>query len=104
VDQIQVLMDGMSAQWQREWAENQLTLGELIDTLQQMSTDRRINGLGELCSYRGYYQDLSFEPTDTEERAGALLERCRNAMGRTSTGYKGGDFVMGEHTPLWVAP
>jgi hypothetical protein len=33
----------------------------------------------------------------------ALLSECRAAMGRVFCGYKGGDFLMGETTPIWLA-
>jgi hypothetical protein len=31
------------------------------------------------------------------------LAMCREAMGQVFTGYKGGDYVMGALTPLWIA-
>lgn len=100
---LQALVDGMSAQWQRERAETQLTLGALIEQLKTMG-DTPITGLGDLHSYRGYYEDLSFEPTSEAVPASKLLDDCRDAMGQEFTGYKGGEFVMGTRTPLWVAP
>ena len=99
----QALMDGMSQQWQRERAETQLTLGALIDQLKTMG-NTPITGLGELMSYRGYYSDLAFEPVEQAVPASALLADCKDAMGQEFTGYKGGEYVMGTNTPLWVAP
>jgi hypothetical protein len=99
---LQALIDGMSAQWQRERAETQMTLGKLIEILTTMG-DTPVAGLGELDSYRGYYADLAFEPTGKAVPATQLLAECQAAMGRVFTGYKGGEFVMGAKTPLWVA-
>jgi hypothetical protein len=100
---IQALVYGMSAQWQRERAQTQLTLGALIEALKQMPPDTQISGLGDLHSYRGYYSDLSFEPEPVTIRAADLLKQCEAAMGQVFEGYKGGDFVMGALTPMWVS-
>lgn len=101
---LQALVDGLSAHAQAERANSdQLTLGRLIEKLQLLPADTPVAGLGELDSYRGYYSDLAFAPTDKLTTAGELLERCRAAMGQVFTGYKGGDFVMGARTPLWVS-
>ena len=62
-----------------------------------------IAGLGGEHSYRGYYSDLSFSPTHEVSTVGKLLEQCKSAMGQVYEGYKGGDFVMGALTPLFVA-
>lgn len=35
--------------------------------------------------------------------AAELLSECKAAMGQVFTGYKGGDYVMGALTPVWVA-
>lgn len=104
VSPLQAMMDGMSAGWQRERAESQMTLGGLIEALKALPPDTPVRGFGEPHSYRGYYSDLSFEPTQTEEPAVSLLMRARACMGMVFTGYKGGDFQMGERTPLFMAP
>jgi len=100
---LQALMNGMSAQWQRERAATQLTLGALIATLEQMPADAQVANLRDPGSYRGYYEDLYFERHDGTRPAAELLAECKAAMGQVFTGYKGGDFVMGALTPLWVA-
>lgn len=100
---LQALVDGMSAQWQRERAETQMTLGKLIEALEAMAPADMVANLNAAHSYRGYYSDLAFEPGEGMREAGALLEECRAAMGKVFTGYKGGDFVMGKRTPVWVA-
>ena len=99
----QSLVDSMSEQWKRERAETQMTLGKLIAALEAMPAETVIPSLCSPHSYRGYYSDLAFERGDQECTAGKLLQRCRGAMGREFTGYKGGDYLMGENTPVWVA-
>jgi len=100
MDNLQAMMNGMSVQWQRDRAQHQLTLGDLIKVLEDLPEDS-VLALGKLDSYRGYYCDLAFSPGNNT--AGDVLTECRSAMGKAFTGYKGGDFVMGELTPLWVA-
>lgn len=41
---IQALFDGLSAEWQRERAETQMTLGKLIEILESMPADTEIRG------------------------------------------------------------
>ena len=100
---IQALVDGMSAQWQRERAQTQMTLGKLIAALEGMPEGSMVSNLVEPHSYRGYYNDLAFELGSGTRLASDLLADCKNAMGKVFEGYKGGDFVMGELTPMWVA-
>jgi hypothetical protein len=54
-------------------------------------------------SYRGYYSDLALDSKDEPTTAGELLAILKRALGETYGGYKGGDFVMGADTPLWMA-
>ena len=100
---IRAMVDGLSAAWQKERSESQMTLGKVIKILETMPEDMKIRGLGELDSYRGYYSDLAFEPTEKSRPVFEILADCRSAMGRVFQGYKGGDFMMGETTPMWVA-
>jgi hypothetical protein len=101
---LQAMVDGMSAAWQKDRAANQLTLGSLIRALEAFGPKEEIVGLGSLMSYRGYYCDLAFEPESSPRAVEDILADCRAAMGRVFQGYKGGDYLMGETTPLWVAP
>ena len=100
---MQALIDGMSAQWQRERAETQMTLGKLIAALEAMPEGAEVANLNSAHSYRGYYSDLAFERDEGMRQAADLLDECNAAMGKVFCGYKGGDFVMGELTPVWVA-
>ncbi len=100
----QALLDAMKAEWQKARAETQMTLGGLIEALSQMPADTQVACLGGAHSYRGYYEDLAFDCHENATRpAGELLAECRDAMGRVFTGYKGGDYMMGETTPVWIA-
>jgi len=100
---IQALFDGMIAQAQRQRATTQMTLGELIDALEAMPKRAEVANLRNAHSYRGYYSDLAFERRGGMRPAADLLKECRAKMGQVLRGYKGGDFVMGALTPVWVA-
>ena len=100
---MQALIDGMSDQRQRERAETQMTLGKLISALEAMPDSAEVANLNSAHSYRGYYSDLAFERDEGTRPAGELLAECKAAMGKVFCGYKGGDYVMGALTPVWLA-
>lgn len=57
-------------------------------------------------SWRGSYAELALEYCSNEELmliVSELLADLKDAVGKTFRGYKGGDFIMGKNTPLWVA-
>ncbi|MBW8077273.1 MAG: hypothetical protein GJU76_04175 [Gallionella sp.] len=103
INPLQAAVDAMSAKWQRERAATQMTLGKLIAALEAIPPDAQVTSLGHPHSYRGYYSDLAFEPQGAPIRADEFLAICKQCMGRIFEGYKGGDFVMGENTPVWIA-
>jgi hypothetical protein len=100
---LQAMVDGLSQQWQRERSETQMTLGALITALEAMPKDAEVANLCNPDSYRGFYCDLYFEKQEGTRPAVDLLADCKAAMGKVFTGYKGGDYVMGAPTPLWIA-
>jgi len=100
---LQAMLDGMAKRWQEMRAKTQMTLGQLIAELEKLPPDKKIQGIGSPHSYRGYYDDLAFEPKGKKTTAAKLLAECKGAMGKVFVGYKGGDFVMGELTPVWIA-
>ena len=100
---LQAMVDGWSAMDQKARAGSQWTLGDLISALEEMPPDREVGNLCDPHSYRGYYCDLAFENSGGNQPAGKLLDECKKAMGAVFEGYKGGDYVMGESTPIWVA-
>ena len=80
-----------------------MTLGELIERLKQLPAESMVN----LCnshSYRGYYHDLAFEWHYGIRQAYDILMECEDAIGKVFEGYKGGEFMMDEDTPVWIAP
>src|SRR3972149_3240399 len=101
---FRAMSDGFSQERQTQRAESQLTLGKLTTLLKLLNPDRFIIGLGFPMSYRGYYGDLAFNETLTMELITDLLTRIQNdCMGKVFEGYKGGEYVMGENTPIWTA-
>lgn len=99
-DILQAMFNRMSANWFAERSRTQMTLGKLIDVLEGMDRTTPVN-LGHPHSYRGYYSDLGLTVCDATVQD--LLNELRSAMGRTFDGYKGGEYVMHENTPVWVA-
>lgn len=59
-------------------------------------------GFGRPHSYRGFYEQLAFEPTPNVT-VGQMLTAARLALGMTFTGYKGGEYEMGEYTTVNLA-
>lgn len=107
---IQKMMDAMSASWRNERSKYQMTLGQLVEELEQLAPDTPImlsDGNGEspgrAMSYRGYYSDLSFEPSEKPITAKAFATEARRALGNSFEGYKGGEYIMGTDTPLWIS-
>lgn len=100
---IQYLIDGFSAQMQRERAKTQMTLGQLIGALEKMPGGAVVANIHGAHSYRGYYDDLAFKRSEGTRHASDLLAECKSAMGKAFEGYKGGRYVMGELTPVWIA-
>lgn len=103
----------MQDSWRRIRSQCHLTLGQLIELLKQhdssiavrIDTDRYPTDTfpGAPESYRGYYSDLAFRPSGDPITASELLKLCASALDATFEGYKGGHFVMGADTPLWLS-
>lgn len=105
---MQKMLDAFSASNRDVRSGYHLTLGGLIAALEIENPALPIvldNGMepGDFDSYRGYYSDLSIEPGANPITVGEMLTKAKAALGATFTGYKGGDFVMGEGTPLWAS-
>lgn len=80
-----------------------MTLSELIKRLESEPLDKNVPiGFGHPHSYRGFYEDLAFEPV-TDTTVGDMLTAAKYALGKTFTGYKGGEFRMGAYTDVWLA-
>lgn len=80
-----------------------MELGDLIKALETVDPALAVpHGFGSPHSYRGFYDELAFEPVDNTT-AGAMLEAARSAVGHTYGGWKGGEFTMKEWTDCWLA-
>lgn len=98
---------------------NQITIGELISLLEKRPADHWVcfdfGGFEptSIDSYRGFYNQPALGFTGAMNYAdetgadrltvGELLTRLREAVGHVYEGWKGGDFMMREYSPLWVA-
>lgn len=80
-----------------------MQLDELIETLEALPADMIFaNGFSNPQSYRGFYDCLAFEPI-ADVSVSEMLSAAREAMGATYSGYKGGEYVMGEYTDCYIA-
>jgi hypothetical protein len=80
-----------------------MTLGELILALDKIDPQTRVpRGFHKPHSYRGYYEQLAFEPAENIS-IGEMLAAARSALGKTFTGYKGGDYLMHEYVDCWIS-
>jgi DNA-binding beta-propeller fold protein YncE len=94
-------------------SEDHMTLGDLIKALERQPADHAVlydfGGLAPtgIYSYRGYYDDLAMGFDDDvgygDCTVTKLLNELKRCVGATFQGYKGGDYVMDEDTPIWVA-
>ena len=93
-----------------------MRLGKLIDMLKKCDQEKplflRVDGVikyypCDISSYRGDYSHLAIERNETEDsspiKVGDFIKELELCIGKTFTGYKGGDFTMGRNTPVWVA-
>jgi hypothetical protein len=109
---LQELFDNASEKMRSDSLKNspQWTIGELIIALEAVDktfpvkfSDGTIPS--ELTSWRGSYREIAFtyEADGIPPTVEKVLSELKGAIGKTYEGYKGGDFVMGRRTPVWVA-
>ncbi len=78
-------------------------LMDLIETLDGYAPETPVaRGFGNPHSYRGYYDQLAFEPV-SNTTTGDMLAAALSAVGATYEGYKGGSFEMNNYTDVWLA-
>lgn len=80
-----------------------MILADLIERLKQADPDHvPAIGFNNPHSYRGYYDELAFEPAKgvTVREMLACAEGC---LGHVFTGYKGGEYRMGPYTEVHLA-
>lgn len=105
---LQKIVNSMNDMAQRTRSDYHLTLGKIIKALEACDPDNVVrcdNGQhpGHLTSYRGYYCDLAFTPSNIAVTCSKIHEMCKAALGSEFEGYKGGDYLMTEKTPLWLS-
>lgn len=113
---IQELLDKMSEgeMYKRVATGQNMSLGALIDALKPIPPESPVVGPQgmpplSLGSYRGYYSDLAIEFANWSrsdkklDTVGKLLDALEAAVGTVYEGYKGGEFTMQAHTPMWWA-
>jgi hypothetical protein len=75
-----------------------MTLGELINFLKQYPPESKVPlGFDYPHAYRGYCDQLAFEPVENT-CVGTMLAAANRALNATFEGYKGGEYKMEE----WV--
>ena len=83
--------------------QSHMTLGQLSRAIKQTPEEYKIC-IGSPHSYRGHYNHIALEPLETDCTVGELDKALDKALsGRVFQGYKGGDYVMSDDTPVWVA-
>ncbi len=108
MNDIQKQMDALMEALRMTRADYHLTLGRAIKQLGNIDPIGAVSFDTEGApanphSYRGYYSDLAFESDGFTITVKEFLTLCTEALGKTFEGYKGGDFIMTEDTPLWLA-
>lgn len=88
-------------------AAGQVTLGELLAWLEGFDHSLPVEfdtggAPGEYMSYRGYYRFIAVDRI-AQKTVGEFINETKEAIGKTYTGYKGGDFTMSKMTPIWVS-
>ena len=89
----------------------QLTLGELILKLEYVEDKSRPVIFDEwhfpidIISWRGSYRELALTYAEIGDKfsVASWLSRLKGTVGAIRYGYKGGEFLMGKTTPVWVA-
>ena len=91
---------------------DQLTLGDLLHKLNacEMKDNKSVYfdfahlEITTFESYRGYYDELALGFGDSGgKNLLQLILHCQETIGQQFTGWKGGEFIMGKDTPVWVA-
>lgn len=84
----------------------QLRLKDLIAILTAAHRENpnhvMVYGFSNPHSYRGYYEELAFEP-ESRVPIGTLLDTAQSAQGQTYAGWKGGEYTMTLNTPVNIS-
>lgn len=91
-----------------------MNLGQFIEALCRQPSDNEIrfdfprhNLPTNFASYRGFYDHLAlghrdFDPKVRNPTVADVLAEANRALGNTYVGWKGGNYRMTAHTPIWV--
>ena len=115
---LQAYFDALDDALYETRSEYHVTLGKLIEALSKLNDNQTVvfsdgtKPISNVYSYRGHYRDLAIDYQDAEggsydtidfTPAGVLLDYLKHILNTEFTGWKGGEFLMGEDTPLWRA-
>ncbi|MHA1447952.1 MAG: hypothetical protein ACTSP4_00830 [Candidatus Hodarchaeales archaeon] len=111
-DVIKKMVDKIMDQNKLKRESEMYSLGDLIKELKNFNPDAHV-GIPPFNlyptgfdSYRGYYEDLaiSYEATDYSNHitVADFIKLAEECIGKTYTGWKGGEFTMSEKTLLWI--
>lgn len=110
-----IVQNAIAAEREKELAiSSQLTLGELILKVEALPNPEasvyyykgdQSSFPTDIDSWRGIYKELALNINTEEEpmKVHEFLKMLKSAVGKTFTGYKGGEFLMSRRTPIWVA-
>lgn len=80
-----------------------MELKTLIEYLRREPEDKIIReGFHKPHSYRGYYDQLAFQPLENA-RVGDMLAAAESCIGRVFFGYKGGEYTMNKNSDCWIS-
>ena len=110
-DEIQAIFDSIADSDRVTRSQYHVTLRQMLSAIGQaehalvsfQTEDGRQWGAGDAISYRGYYSDLAIEPMAELSSTGDLMMTLMAVQGNTLEGYKGGDYLMDDDTPVWLA-
>lgn len=107
---LEDMMKEINAGIRRGALTKMLSLGDVIDALRDIEDkgkpirmDFSYDGPGKLNSYRGYYDHLALTGLEAGRKVSDVLNDAEAAVGKTYSGYKGGDYRMDRDTPMWFA-
>lgn len=125
--QTDVINEMIKSQREKRFQKSkQLSLGELIQKIEELGLTYAAGEEAKtvcfdfgsaipttLNSWRGIYAELAlgyklsgYDSNDEHfpnVTAESLLNELKSALNKSFEGWKGGDFIMGENTPVWVA-
>lgn len=108
---LQGLVNAMGDMAKQERSNYHITLGELISALEGAS-DKNLpvlishdpsKSVTMPHSYRGYYSDLSIEPSNEITTVEGLLDELSEVHNKELTGWKGGEYLMSDSVPIWIS-